>query len=162
MDKEQQELNLLIERGYQFTIPVFVRKRFKVVKEQRTYIIKEPTLAVLDVISEVSLKLDINEKSLNDNPIYEARRLATKNAALMARVIALAVVGEDYFVSVGRKIQYNESEVKKLTKIFYTTLKPSDLRKLCEVITSIANLGDFLNSMRLTSGARTTRVVIED
>lgn len=162
MNKEQNELNLLIERGYKFTIPVFVRNWFKVEKQNKTFNIKEPTLAVLDVISEVALKLEINEKKLNENTINEARKIATDNAVLMARIVALAVVGEDYFVSVGRKIQYNEKEVKKLTKIFYTTLKPSDLINICQVITSIANLGDFLNSMRLIRGTRTTRVVIED
>lgn len=94
--------------------------------------------------------------------LAEAKRIAKDNAARMARIIAIAVLGEDYHVTEvgtgGRIRKYNDDkELDRLTALFFHTIKPSKLVGLSEAITSVSNLGDFINSMRLQSGARTTQ-----
>ena len=50
-----------------------------------------------------------------------------------------------------------ETDINKWTTLFFHTIKPSKLVGLSEAVTSVSNLGDFINSMRLMSGARTTQ-----
>ena len=94
--------------------------------------------------------------------IAEAKRVAKENAARMARIVAIAVLGEDYHITEmdkgGRIRHYNDDkELDRLTALFYHTIKPSKLVGLAEMVTNVSNLGDFIGSMRLMSGARTTQ-----
>ena len=78
----------------------------------------------------------------------------------MARVVAIAVLGEDYYVTevnrFGKVKKYNDDkELDRLTALFFHSVKPSVLVGLVAMITGMSNLGDFINSMRLLSGART-------
>jgi hypothetical protein len=167
-EMEQEELNLLVNKGIKFSIKNKVRKREKgwrgffgkkdIVEETNTYEIHEPTLSVLDRISDVSLKIAINEDELKDgNVLRKAKKLAKENAEHLARVIAIAVLGEDYYINeITGKRHNDDKELNRLTDLFLHTITPSKLVELSAIITSISNLGDFLNSMRLLSDARTT------
>ena len=109
--------------------------------------------------------MEVNEDRLTaggTETLAEAKRIAKDNAARMARIIAIAVLGEDYHVTEvgtgGRIRKYNDDkELDRLTALFFHNIKPSKLVGLSEAITSVSNLGDFINSMRLQSGARTTQ-----
>ena len=109
--------------------------------------------------------MGLDEKRLTaggTETLAEAKRIAKDNAARMARIIAIAVLGEDYHVTEvcagGRVKKYNDdTELDRLTALFFHTIKPSKLVGLSEAVTSVSNLGDFINSMRLMSGARTTQ-----
>ncbi len=170
---ERDELNRLIGRGQAFAVRYTVTKKkrrlFKttVTEEERReeFTIKEPTLAVLDRLSEKWMDMKLDEEALTSgamDTLREAKRSVNENTHRMAEVIAIAVLGEDYHVKMADpktgRITYanDEKELGRLTDLFFHTVKPSELVKLCELITSIANLGDFTGSMRLMSGARTT------
>ena len=164
MDKrEVNELNVLIDKGVEFSITYKVSKRkfFKSTVETVTkkFTIKEPTLAVLDLISSESIKFDINEENIKENTIQEGKRHVKKYAKDMSRIVAISVVGEDCFVMKNRRFEVDDKSIDKLQHLFYHTIKPSDLYKLCTIILSVGNIGDFLNSMRLTSGAITTKKI---
>ena len=164
MDKrEVNELNVLIDKGVEFSITYKVSKRkfFKSTVETVTkkFTIKEPTLAVLDLISSESIKFDINEENIKENTIQEGKRHVKKYAKDMSRIVAISVVGEDCFVMKNRRFEVDNNSIDKLQHLFYHTIKPSDLYKLCTIILSVGNIGDFLNSMRLTSGAITTKKI---
>ena len=164
MDKrEVNELNVLIDKGVEFSITykVLKRKFFKSTVETVTkkFTIKEPTLAVLDLISSESIKLDINEENIKENTMQEGKRHVKKYAKDMSRIVAISVVGEDCFVMKNRRFEVDNNSIDKLQHLFYHTIKPSDLYKLCTIILSVGNIGDFLNSMRLTSGAITTKKI---
>ena len=172
---EANELNLLIKRGVKFDITYKVRKRRPGIKGffQRkadvtiteTFEIQEPTLSVLDRLSELWLQIAIDEDGLKaggTNTLIEAKNIAHEHNRRAARIVAIAVLGEDYHVTEisasGRKKTYNDDkELDRLTELFHRTIKPSKLEGIANTVTAMANLGDFIGSMRLMTGARTTQ-----
>ena len=178
IDLERQQLNLLIKRGVKFDVESKVRKRkaglknfFKkpeIVDITTTYEIQEPTLSVLDRLCDVWLDMALDEEALLKEGaiIVEAKNIAKKNAEKMARIIAIAVLGEDYIITeispLGiAKTRYDDNELNRLTKIFFHSIKPSKLAGLTTSITNVSNLADFIASMRLMSGARTTKPIAD-
>ena len=161
---EQEELNLLLERGLAFTVTVrksrnrILGKR-KTWDEERRYIISQPTLATLDRLAVEQLALDLDEAKLTGadmDAMAEARRLAHENAERMARIVAIAVLGEDIWDKKrGRRVE-NEQRLATLTDELYHSINPKKLQDLCTAIMQMANLGDFCISMRLMSAQRTT------
>jgi len=174
VEMEREELNLLVKNGVKFSISTKIRKRKnglrsffqkpETVVETTSYEIHEPTLSILDRLSEIWLDMELDEERLKADSgiIEEAKRLAKKNALKMARIIAIAVLGEDYYITevtrTGKYKKYNDDkELDRLTNVFFDAIKPSKLVGLSSTVTNISNLGDFLASMRLMSGARTTQ-----
>ena len=175
LEIEREELNLLVKRGVKFSITHKIRRRKKGIKGlfQRSQVvtvkedfeIQEPTLSTLDRLSAIWVEMEINEDRLTAGgaeTLAEAKRIANANASRMARIIAIAVLGEEYHVTEvsasGKVKTYNDDkELDRLTSLFFRTIKPSKLVGFTESITSVSNLGDFINSMRLMSGARTTK-----
>lgn len=175
LEIEREELNLLVKRGVKFSITHKIRRRKKgikglfqrpqVVTVKEDFEIQEPTLSTLDRLSAIWVEMEINEDRLTAGgaeTLAEAKRIANANASRMARIIAIAVLGEEYHVTEvsasGKVKTYNDDkELDRLTSLFFRTIKPSKLVGFAESITSVSNLGDFINSMRLMSGARTTK-----
>ena len=172
LELEREELNLLVKQGIKFSVTHKIRRHKKGVKGffqrpevitvKEDFEIQEPTLSVLDRLSAIWVEMGLDEKRLTaggTETLAEAKRIAKDNAARMA---AIAVLGEDYHVTEvcagGRVKKYNDDkELDRLTALFFHTIKPSKLVGLSEAVTSVSNLGDFINSMRLMSGARTTQ-----
>jgi hypothetical protein len=183
LEMERAELNLLVQNGIKFNVTAKIRKRKKGIKgilgkketfgETFTYEIKEPTLDTLDRISEISLKMVINEDELKgdgSDVLSKTKKLAKENARNLARIIAVAVLGEDYYETeithtpggaMKIKRYKNDEKLNSLSDLFFHAIKPSQLVELASVVTSISNLGDFLVSMRLLSDARTTQPIKE-
>ena len=156
LEIERAELNLLVNRGFHFEINIGKRKK--------TFKIYELTLGVLDRISDISLDMVINDNELkgeNSEVIMNAKQLVKDNAKRQAAIIAIAVLGESYYTNIPVLKQilafFYHIRMRKLTDLFLHTVTPSKLAKLAIAITNISNLGDFLISMRLLSGARTTQ-----
>lgn len=171
LTREQTELRKMIGEGVTFDVEIthytrkpgfwgFFRRREKIT-ETRAYKIKEPTLATLDRLSLLWLQMEIDETKLGDDDyLRTARALASKEAAKLAEAVAVAVLGEDYYIATYDGTTYRRKEDKKalrdLTRLFFHTLKPSELLTLAIIVTNVSNLGDFVNSMRLMSAARTS------
>ena len=171
LTREQGELRQMINEGVTFDIEVtyrrrkpgfwgFFRKREQV-KEKKVYRIAEPTLSTLDRLSLLWLEITIEETKLNDDDyLATAKQLANKEAKKLAKVVATAVLGEDYY-DVTNKGGYfvrkpNEKRLARLTSLFSHSVTPSQLLTLAILITNVSNLGDFINSIRLMSAARTS------
>jgi hypothetical protein len=179
LEMERAELNLLVQNGVKFEVTTKIRRRKngirgffggrEFVEETFSYEIQEPTLSTLDRISEASLQMSLNEDDLNVEGIDvlgRTKRLAKENAWNLARIIAIAVLGEDYYLTeishtaggtMKIKRHKNDEKLNSLTDLFFHAIKPSQLMQLASVVTGISNLGDFLVSMRLLSDARTTQ-----
>ena len=173
LELERRELNLLIKNGVKFHVTTKIRRRKKglrgffsrpeTIEETHAFEMHEPTLAVLDRISDLSLNIAFDEAAIQSEdhtPIEGAKRLVRAKSKQMARAVAIAVLGEDYHVTevtrFGRVKQYgDDKELDRLTALFFHSIKPSKLATLCSAITSVNNLGDFTTSMRYLSGART-------
>jgi hypothetical protein len=175
IEMEREELNLLIQRGLKFDVTIKARKRVKGIKgffgkkeiseETMTFELHEPTLSVLDRISDIALDMVINADELKEGgeeTITKAKELAKENSKKLARLVAISVLGEDYHVTEitksGKiKRRNDDRELDRLADLFFHTVKPSKLAGLASAITNISNLGDFIASMRLLSGTRTTQ-----
>ena len=89
-----------------------------------------------------------------------ARQYAHKHCERCAKVVAIAVLGEDRLIAIpgkgGARWIEDEAKLEQLTRLFLRTIKPSRLYQLYVLINTMCNLGDFLNSIRLMSTDRTT------
>jgi hypothetical protein len=168
---EKREIDLLIEKGVNFEVDQvsyrklkgfwgFFKSRAKV-NEKVKYTIYEPTLSTLDRLAAEQLELNINENVLSsDDALGEAKRMSSQQTKRMSRILAIAVLGQEYVkpIHIGPyfKYVYDEKKLNRLTEIFFTNIKPSKLLQLTVLINSISNLSDFINSIRLMSAVRTT------
>lgn len=170
MEQEKKELDILVGRGVSFDVEQKYYKPRKLfglfgnreaVTKTVTYTIQEPTLATLDRLAAEQVNLVIDENIMaSTEGINEAKRLTSEHALRMAKIIAIAVLGEDYVIPVknggGFKYHHDNKRLDELTKTFYTFIKPSKLMRLTLMVNTISNLGDFMNSIRLMSANRTT------
>ena len=163
LEREQSELRQMIGEGITFDVEVtytrrkpgllgFFRKREKIT-EKKVFRVQEPTLA--------TLQMSIDETKLSDEDYFKtAKKMAAQEARKLAQVVAVAVLGEDYY-DVTDKGGYlvrkpNETRLARLTSLFLHTVTPSQLLTLAILITNVSNLGDFINSIRLMSATRTS------
>jgi hypothetical protein len=169
---EREELNRLIGRGATFTVEdvrFHVEKRFfglwrKKAPEtyKREFRIEEPTLGTLDRLAREWVELEIDEEKLKGTDgMRAARTMAARHAMRCAKVVAIAVMGSDYLIpkfNKGGFVTYKEDDktLGVLTALFYRTIKPSLLHQLVILISTMCNLADFINSIRLMSCDRTT------
>ena len=168
---EKDELNLLINKGLSFKVERKIFKRQKgflgyfkkPIQEIETleFTIKEPTLSTLDRMSSEQINLSIDENLMNsDNAISESKKLINKHSKTCAKIIALAVLGQDYLIceQFGNSFKHKNDDKKlnELTELFFMNIKPSMLYQLYILVNTISNLSDFINSIRLMSANRTT------
>ena len=131
------------------------------ITEKKVFRVQEPTLATLDRLSVLWLQMSIDETKLGDEDYFKtAKKMAAQEARKLAQVVAVAVLGEDYY-DVTDKGGYlvrkpNETRLARLTSLFLHTVTPSQLLTLAILITNVSNLGDFINSIRLMSATRTS------
>jgi hypothetical protein len=171
LEAERKELNLLIGRGISFDIKRtllkrrpgilgFLRGRISV-DTVESFRIQEPTLSTLDRMSALQVELTIDEEAMkSDKALQEARHLTGEHSRRLARVVATAVMGQDYLQihqKGGRTVYVpDDAGLDELTDVLFYGLTPSQLAELVVYINTISNLGDFCNSIRLMSAARTT------
>lgn len=171
LQRERSELQKLRDTGVTFDVDItykrrkpgfwgFIRKRERYT-ENKVFTIKEPTLATLDRLSALWLELTIDETKLNeDDYMVTARQLAAKEAYKLAEVVAVAVLGEDYYDTTNKGGYFvrkpNEKRLKRLASLFAHTITPSQLLTIAILLTNVSNLGDFTNSIRLMSATRTS------
>lgn len=164
LEQERKELRLLINEGVAFTVTYFAKVRkggwwhrlftwllrkqdYTFEERKRSFVVKEPTAFTLDRLSAEYIELAIDEAKVKEAPRQEARRLYAKHSRRMARIVAIAVLGNQW---------ENKAMLKEHTEFFSRWLKNSQLWELVQAIDLTNNLADFINSMRLLSSARTT------
>lgn len=160
LQMEAGELDRMLDHGTEYTITytrggIFGRKRSR----RRTYTINEPTLAVLDEISRISVELRIDEEGIGKggyDTIRASKQAVTDNARKMAKIVAIATLGEGIYDTIAGRSRYNRRRVDKLAHLIYHTTRPSQLMQLATTVTRQSNLGSFVSSTRLMSAARTT------
>ncbi len=175
LEQERDQLNEMVNKGIGFEVkdfdvvekPMFfgLFKKRKLVPVVRKFKIEEPTLGTLDRLSCEWIEFALDEERLqSDDGMKEARTMVNHHAKRCAKVIALAVLGEDYLIPTpGRNgfVKYVEDSKRldKLTSLFARNIKPSKLYQLYTLVNLMCNLGDFLNSIRLMSTDRTSMPV---
>ena len=171
LEQERRELNTIIGKGVSFEVKDVefeTKTRFfglvnKYIPHEvtRKFTIQEPTLSTLDRLSSEWIEFAIDEEALKSSDgMIAARRYANKHCDRCAKVVAIAVLGEDLLIPVpgkgGMRWIEDEKRLDELTRLFKRKIKPSRLYQLYVLINTMCNLGDFLNSIRLMSTDRTT------
>lgn len=171
LEQERKELNTLINKGVSFEVKDVefdVKKKFFGLVKKRTqrevtrkYTIEEVTLATLDRLSAEWIELAIDESEMKSaDGMKCARGLAKEHAVRCARIVAIAVLGENRLIPKpckgGVRWVEDTKALDDLTDLFARKIKPSRLYQLCVLVNAMCNLGDFLNSIRLMLPERTT------
>ncbi len=82
MDKtEKQSIDALLEKGISVEIG------------DKEYHLHEPTLGMLDEITSIQLKMNIDEDALEKDLLSEAKRIVADNINEVVSVVAIMVVG---------------------------------------------------------------------
>lgn len=171
INAEKRELDILMDKGFVIEIerPIFTRtpgvigyfKKPTKSIEKLEFTIKDPTLSTLDRIASVQIELEMNEDAFQtDQGLAEVYLNVKANGRKMAKILAYAVLGQDYVITKingsNTRYEYDEKKLQELTDLFLHTINPQALLKYVLKIINLSNLGDFTNSIRLMSAARTT------
>ena len=162
LEQERKELNTLINKGVSFEVKDIefeTHKRFFGLVKKR--VPKEVTLSTLDRLSAEWIEFAIDETLMKSaDGMKRARGLAKEHAVRCARIIAIAVLGENRLIPYphkgGTRWVEDVNAIEDLTALFARKIKPSRLYQLCVLVNAMCNLGDFLNSIRLMLPERTT------
>lgn len=158
LEKEQEQINSLLDKGVDFTIPTkgFL-ERLRYGKE-RTFSIHELCYGALDLISAELIHIQLDEDSLEKNPIAESNKIIQEAAKIECKIIAIAILNKNCAIQVGGHYTINYKRINRLAKYLLWRMQPSMRYKLSLIIRQLMNAGDFINSIRLTSGTikRTT------
>lgn len=160
---QQRLLKTMINEGTRFSVTYTTKARMKGIKGffakkidkevKEEFVLKEPTLAVLDRASVVWLRMNTDcIDNENADVLKEGFTLASKHSHDMAECLAILVLGERYYTNGGN----DDKELERLTELFYKTVKPSQFIELATFINATSNLVDFVNSMRLMKTSVTT------
>ena len=171
LEQERAELNTLINKGVSFEVKDIeyeVKKKFFGLIRKRTpkevvrkFTIEEPTLSTLDRLSAEWIEFAFDEQDLKSSESMKAARTMAHNQSVRcARIVAIAVLGEDRLIPKpgkgGTRWIEDSERIEELTSLFARSIRPSKLYQLYVLINAMCNLGDFLNSIRLMSMERTT------
>lgn len=119
-----------------------------------TYEIYHPTLAVLDLLSSCWLNINIPDEI---SSITEVNKLMC-HASDMAKVVAIMCLGEDCFNQKRNgAYEVNKKKIEELTNIMAHGLQPAQLIEVAKAVTSLCDMPNFINSMRLMCASRTTQ-----
>lgn len=174
MNAEQNELNLLLQKGVQITLryrateqPSLWRfwRQPREVTKTKVLVFREPTLATLDRVRLELLQIEFDEKRLNNkNPdivMEEGKRIAYGSCRNMARLIAIFALGENLWNHSGNIFVEDSERLEELTAIIMQSMQPSVMEQLITCLTSLSNIGSFINSIRLISALGLTQNRIE-
>ena len=171
LEQERRELNTIIGKGVSFEVKDVefeTKTRFwglvkKHIPHEVThkFTIQEPTLSTLDRLSAEWVEFAIDEQELQKpESMKAARTLAHFHARRAAKVVAIAALGEERLIpkpcKAGTIWVEDEKRLEELTDLFARKIKPSRLHQLYNIVNTMSNLGDFVNSIRLMSIERTT------
>ena len=164
LEQERRELNTIIGKGVSFEVKDVefeTKTRFwGLVKKHiphevtRKFTIQEPTLSTLDRLSAEWVEFAIDEQELQKpESMKAARTLAHFHARRAAKVVAIAALGEERLIpkpcKAGTIWVEDEKRLEELTDLFARKIKPSRLHQLYNIVNTMSNLGDFVNSIRL-------------
>ncbi|WP_159467938.1 hypothetical protein [Dyadobacter sp. 3J3] len=144
---EKKELDIINNNGMFFT----VTKRFTgwfSKSKTRSFTITSFPLGVMDRLSGEYINLDLDEELININPLHEVKNLTKAHAYRCAKIVAIAWLNNSPFYPF---------LVNFLAGYFFMRITPKQLLQLTTIINTMANYGDFTNSIRYLRTARTTK-----
>lgn len=143
--KEMREVGLLLDEPDYFTCPTILRSFFG--KKYSYWPIKYLPFDTLVRLGREYAEIEWSEEELTKYGIIEAKRMTVAHARRLAKITAIAVVGEMPFASLIRPI---------LTRYFAKRMTPSMFLNVVEILNRQGDYANFSHSIRLTQGKRLT------
>ena len=172
LELQERELNRLCDTGFHFTVTRNVRTHAKGIRrlfdcksrvktEELQFTVLQPTLNVLDRMAPHMVRFQRyadRVKGAEDTELLEAAKSTIVEARNMARLVAIMVLGEAYNIYDENRKRYihDDAELQRLEDIMFHHIKPARLFSLCEACLAVANLADFMNSIRLMAAETET------
>lgn len=156
INKEREELNLLNNDGVKFTIEVDQWRWFRRIRKPRVFEIKQPTLAVLDLLSAEAIEVVIDEDAVAKNPIGESKKILARSIVPVSRYIAIAILGRSAEHVTPFGYCRNDLKINKLASLIRRSMTPKQIKELMICIINESNLVDFIYSIRLIAEGRST------
>ena len=172
LELQEREASRLCDTGFHFTVNRRVRRYAKGIRrcftkpttedEELRFEVLQPTLNTLDRVAPYMLRFQRytdRAKEAEEADLLEVAKSSVVEARNMAKIIAIMVLGEAYHVFNERTHRYegDDAELKRIEEIMFNHITPTRLYALCEACLAVANLADFMNSIRLM-GAETESV----
>ena len=162
IELQEREQQRLCDCGFHFSVTRKIRRRAKDIRrffkkaateeETLTFRVYQPTLSTLDRMAPYMLHFQRYEDMVKETPderLLDVSKATIVEAKNMAKLLAVMVMGEDYFVFDRGRYHADEKGLAELETIFRNHVTPAKLFNLCEACLSVANLADFTNSIRL-------------
>ena len=130
-EKEICEIKVLTNEGINFELKRTIYKRPKgfiwlfrkplKTTETLTFTVKESTLSVLDRLAGEQIKLNLDESAIKSDitVLAEARRLMHEHSYRMARILAIAVLGQ--------RVQIQRQKAKRANRIIFPQRQPNPI-----------------------------------
>lgn len=152
LEERRNELVRILNKGFEFQVTEIVKvysswfhkliNKSKKEEIVHTFLVREPTLSILDHISIESSAF--NEQDFNNlQSEADIKKYTREHLRAMAKIIAIIVSGPEF----------DKYDLKKKTSLFFKYLKPSDLFNIIQIADIASNLGDFINSTRYVAAA---------
>lgn len=121
----------------------------------QTYRMKELPLGVMEKIAKQTDKFSTQFSLLN----LGTKNVIQKDLKILCKIIAMAIMGEDLMYLQNNflgnlEFKIRKKELNSLTKILYENLKPSDIKRLIELVDITHNYGDLINSIMKLRGVK--------
>ena len=144
---EQNEADVLIDKGMFFKVPKRSLLKYLSKNKERTFLISQPYLGTLDLITQIFLSINFDEEVLKESPLSESKKIVGQSVKKCAQVVAITMLNSHWKIRLFSSV---------LATYLLWRVTPSKLMELAVTINRMSNLGDFINSIRFMSVVRTT------
>lgn len=152
--KERKEIDVLIEKGFIVKTKSISVLRF--FKKTRNWKVKRVPLGLMDLQSELFLKLQADEEKVYSESIIERNNetvnSVSRNAKISAEIIAISVLGTKLKISLFRKW---------LTNYFFWRVNSKDLYNFTISLYKMNDYQNFMTSIILLKAKRTSQAIAE-
>jgi hypothetical protein len=145
LNLEREELDLMIDKGVEFTVKKRSILQF-IGSPERKFIIRQPYLGTLDLLSREFLQIEFDEQKLQADGLSESKKLASKASKVLANILAISVLSSSWKIWLFLPL---------LSKYFLWRVTPSKMLELSLIINYMMNLEGFINSIRLNAVNKT-------
>lgn len=167
MSMEKAEVDRLVKNGFSFSVEYDIERRNwygRKVREHKveSFHIEEPTLGTLDRMCREFVKMaEVDQSKVKGSDMADVYKWAADYSRSACRAIAYGVIGREYGAVVSsdgfKSVDGLERRVDELADLFLATMKPNDLKTATMYVLASMNIGDFLASIVLMSGQRTSK-----
>lgn len=114
---------------------------------RKKFIVHPPTLGKMQILSKYYLLLDIDEKTLDQEPHLEAMRVCESKTDVVCTLMAVSTFDK-------KEDLLNDEKIKERSDFFKWNTNPSDFSTILLALLTQVHYENFISSIRLTERLR--------